>query len=404
MRLLMCSAYFESHRGGIEIVAGRLARELQRLGVRVTWLASDASPVPADADGAAGGRLRPVAAWNITERRLGIPLPLPGLAAVMAIWREVRAADAVLLHDSLYPMNVVAMLTARWHRKPVVLTQHIAAVPYSNPVLRAIMATANTLITRPMLAAADQIVFISTAVAGQFARVRFKAPPRLIFNGVDGGVFSLPAAGFDRQAARAALGLPTETPIALFVGRFVEKKGLHLIERLARRRPDVTFALAGWGAIDPRAWRLPNVFVLSGLEGHSLAPLYQSSDLLILPSVGEGLPLVIQEALACGLPVICGRETAAADPGAAALLESVAIEGIEPDAAADALAVSLDRILAGNGIAASSSAARERHAYVVARYGWTEAARSYISILNEVCRVGPTIATAERPKSSWDRA
>ena len=40
MRLLIVSAYFDSHRGGIEIVAGQLAREFSRAGEDVVWLAS----------------------------------------------------------------------------------------------------------------------------------------------------------------------------------------------------------------------------------------------------------------------------------------------------------------------------------------------------------------------------
>jgi hypothetical protein len=55
-----------------------------------------------------------IGAWNVTERRLGLPLPLPGPRGVATIWREVEAADAVLLHDSLYPTNILAMLAARW--------------------------------------------------------------------------------------------------------------------------------------------------------------------------------------------------------------------------------------------------------------------------------------------------
>lgn len=405
MRLLLASAYYESHRGGIEIVAGRLARELQRLGAKVTWLASNASPAPVEDAGC--GRIRALSAWNITERHLGVPLPLPGLSAVSTLWREVRDSDAVLLHDSLYPTNVVAMLAARWYSKPVVLTQHIAAVPYKNPVLRAVMATANALIARPMLATADQVVFISATVADHFARLPFGRPTRLIFNGVDSAVFQLPASGFDRRVTRTRLGMPADKPVALFVGRFVEKKGLHLIERLARRRPDVTFALAGWGPIDPQAWRLPNVLVLSDLEGASLVPLYQSSDLLLLPSIGEGLPLVIQEALACGLPVICGRETAAADPGAGHLLDSVAIEGVDPDHALEALAATIDRVLArsaGAAAAAGVPGARERHAYAASRYSWTEAARAYIDIIDGLRQAADTTAAADRRSRSWDRA
>jgi glycosyltransferase involved in cell wall biosynthesis len=320
-------------------------------------------------------------------------LPAPG--GIAAVWRAVRAADALLLHDSLYPTNVVAVLAARWHRKPVVLVQHIGAIPYRNPLLRALMGTANALIARPMLAAADQVVFISAAVAEHFSGVRFKTAPRLIFNGVDTDLFKLPAAGFDKSRTRASLGLPADRRVVLFVGRFVEKKGLHLIERLARRRPDLTFALAGWGRIDPGAWRLPNVHVLSNLQGPSLVPLYQASDVLILPSVGEGLPLVLQEALACGLPAICGQETATADPSAGALIEGVRIEGADPDETVTALAGRIDRVLAGHGEPCGAGAAQARYDYALSHYSWTEAAKAYLSIMSALAQPTSMLAEAE---------
>src|SRR4051794_25756393 len=47
MKLLMVSNYFESPRGGLEIIGGRLARELVRLGQDVRRLASNATPASA---------------------------------------------------------------------------------------------------------------------------------------------------------------------------------------------------------------------------------------------------------------------------------------------------------------------------------------------------------------------
>jgi hypothetical protein len=87
-------------------------------------------------------------------------------------------------------------------------------------VLRGLMAGANALIARPMLGAADQVVFISETVARHFASVGFKAPPQIVFNGVDTDLFRLPEAGFDTAATRARFDLPAVGPVALFVGRF----------------------------------------------------------------------------------------------------------------------------------------------------------------------------------------
>ncbi len=391
MKVLIGTAYFESHRGGIEIVAGRLARALGHNANAVTWLATDATPAPTAEDGC--GQPMSISAWNITERRFGFPLPLPGPRGVAAIWRAVGTTDALLLHDTLYPTNVVAMLAARRHRKPVVLVQHIAAVPYQSAVLRALMTMANAMIARPMLRAADQVVFISETVQRHFAAVRFKAPPQIVFNGVDTELFRMPSAQFDRPGARARFGLPAESEVVLFVGRFVEKKGLHIIERLARQRPDQIFALAGWGCIDPNSWRLPNVLVLSGLQGPSLVPLYQASDALLLPSVGEGFPLVMQEALACGLPIVCGSATAAADQSLKDLVEGAAIDTVDHERTTSAFGLALDRVLGGT-LETRNKAAQARHAYVASAYSWADAARTYGAIMKRLARTGMAPVTA----------
>jgi glycosyltransferase involved in cell wall biosynthesis len=398
MNVLMATAYFDTHRGGIEIVAGRLARELAGRGATVTWLATTATEPAADTACAT----LPIPAWNITERKLGIPLPLPSFGGIARIWRGVHRSDVVLLHDSLYPTNVVAMIAARWHRKPAIIVQHIAAVPYTNPLLRWLMQMANAVVTRPMLRAADQVVFISETVAKHFDTVRFKAPHRLIFNGVDTNVFRLPSGDFDRAAARRALGLPIDRPMALFVGRFVEKKGLHVIERLARSRPDVTFALAGWGPIDPAGWGLANVRVLSGLQGAQLAPLYQSSDVFLLPSIGEGLPLVMQEALACGRPVVCGLDTATADADLGSLVDGVEIAFADLDGTAARGSAALDRALAAAARPDANDGCRARHDFVHARYSWADAGATYLALMRDLVatRASGTLSAAKRSTQS----
>jgi len=380
MRLLIGTHYFETHRGGIEIVAGQLARCFTRAGVEITWLASDATPGPAPSEGC--GTARPLRTSNVIERRLGLPLPLPHPGALARIWREVRRADAVMLHDSLYPTNVALRAAAWAHRKPVMIVQHIGGVPYRSRALNQLMRLANRIVAGAMLRSAEQVVFISRTTQSYFSALPFRREPVLILNGVDTATFRPAESPAARAMRRRDRGLPETGPVLLFVGRFVEKKGLPVLEALARARPDLSFVLAGWGSMEPERWRLPNVRVYRDRQGASLVPLYQASDLFVLPSSGEGLPLVLQEALACGLPALCGADTATADPELARWVTGVPVDPADAAATADAFGTAITHHLKQppdlSRRAACAAACRSR-------YDWSAAAASYLTLLDRLC-------------------
>jgi glycosyltransferase involved in cell wall biosynthesis len=300
MRIALVTHYFPAHRGGVELVAAQIAQRLARdHGAEIEWHASDCD-APPQIDGV---RAVPGASCNLIERRLGFPYPLWSPGALVRLARAARAADAVHLHDCLYLPNLVACAAARLAGRPVVVTQHVGMVPYRSRLLRALLAGAYCLLGRMVLGSATQVAFVSEAVQRYFARfTKFKVPPLLVPNGVDARTF-FPA------------GTPGE-PYLLFVGRFVEKKGLALLRELAARMPQVRWVFAGWGPLDPEAWGLPNVQVIRGRTSSELVPLYQGARLLVLPSVGEGFPLVVQEAMACGTPAMVSEETAAGAPQA----------------------------------------------------------------------------------------
>jgi glycosyltransferase involved in cell wall biosynthesis len=378
MRVLVCSAYFESHRGGIEIVAGQLAREFVSLGHSVSWLAADSSSPPSGSS--AAGRAVPLRASNASERWLQIPQPIPGVSAFRTIKREVARADVVHLHDALYPAHMLAFMLARRHGKPVVLTQHIAAIPYRNHLLRLLMRAMNRLLARPMLACADQVVFISKLTAKAFQDVDYRRPPRMIFNGVDTGTFRPARDAAEKAKWRDRFGLAQHRPVALFVGRFVEKKGLGVLRQAAALGSDIDWVFAGWGGLDPSAWGLANVFVRAGLTQASLAPLYGASDVLVLPSTGEGLPLVLQEAMACGLASILNAETAAADDRLDGLVDPVLLDPGDTLNNAAAVLQAVRVALARNG----PEQCQRRFECMRAWYSWPAAARQYQGIFERV--------------------
>jgi glycosyltransferase involved in cell wall biosynthesis len=102
----------------------------------------------------------------------------------------------------------------------------------------------------------------------------------------------------------------------LFVGRFTQKKGLALIREIAAARSEWTWTLVGTpGDVDPASWGLENVIVRPPCAQSELSKTYRAATLFLLPSVGEGFPLVVAEAMGCGTPVLIGPDFAAALPG-----------------------------------------------------------------------------------------
>lgn len=293
----------------------------------IVWCASDVNlpegPFPD------GLTCVPMRTLNVVEDKLHVPYPLWGPGSLWKLWRASRSADVVHLHDFFYMGNVLAFLFAKLRGKPVIITQHIGFVPYQNPVLRLILGTVNATLGKVLLSWANQVVYISETVLDYFqGRITYRRPALFIPNGVDTEMYT-PGTEDERSSVLKELNLPQDKPVFLFVGRFVEKKGLHILEQLVKRVPDVTWCFAGWGPMDPEGWGADNVRIIKGRSGAALAEVYRAADLLVLPSVGEGFPLVIQEAMACGTPAFVSTTTAGAQAEARDLMihEAVSEDG-----------------------------------------------------------------------------
>lgn len=324
LKILLVTHYYPEHRGGVEIVAGKLAEYLLQEGdIEIIWMASNTNPHPVDT---LGLRCLPMKASNMIEDKLHIPYPLWSLPSYAKLWKEVKATDIIHLHDYLYMSNIIAFLFAQINRKPLVITQHIGFIPYKSFLFRGLLSFLNKTLGIWILRQSNQTIFISEVVQKYFSNnTRFRRPSLMIPNGVDTKIY-FPAEEEERQQIRQELGLDLKRPILLFVGRFVEKKGLPILRQLVSRFSFVQWVFAGWGAMNPEAWNLPNVTIFRDRRDSTLTPLYQVADLLILPSKGEGFPLVIQEAMACGTPVMVSSETVQAYSAAQHLIFSEEIE------------------------------------------------------------------------------
>ncbi len=308
MRMLLVTHFFPAHGGGLERVALELARQFAARDVHITWISSDTDAAPqglgANVDCIA------VRTSNFIEQRTQLPYPLWSPASLALLWRRIGAADAVHVHEHLYACSIVAVLLARLRARPVIITQHMGALRLRSRFGTLLYSVGARLLGLLMFRLAHGAVFISANVR-RFFGLENAARAALIFNGVNLERFT-PVAD-DKAQLRRRLGLP-DRPVVLFVGRLVRKKGLHIVEALARRIPEAHWLVVGSGPEAPAPSPHGNLTLAGRIPNDRLPDFYRAVDLLILPSSGEGFPLVVQEAMCCGTGILSSEEVASACP------------------------------------------------------------------------------------------
>lgn len=377
MRILLVTHFYPGHGGGIERVAEQLARRMTAMGHDLTWAASDVDPSAT----ASAGRALPMRCFNGIERLTGFPYPLWSPGSLRQLARAVHQADAVHVHDAIYAGSLAAAWLARRYRKPLVVTQHIGEVPLP-PHLRPLLGLANRLGAWAVLKRASGVAFISPAVRQVFERLTGPQPTyAYVPNGVDTSIFH--ATHAPRAELKAALGLDPAHPLMLFVGRFVPKKRLPIVREMAACRPGWQWCVIGQGPEQPAHWGLANVHVPGALAQTRVADYCRAADLLVLPSEGEGFPLVVQEAMACGLPACI---TPAVASGATLPADCwLPLPEVTGDRAATVAAGlrAIDAWLAQPATLLAQQRARCA-AYAADTWDWSRAVQQHLAMLNPI--------------------
>jgi teichuronic acid biosynthesis glycosyltransferase TuaC len=110
----------------------------------------------------------------------------------------------------------------------------------------------------------------------------------------------------NRDEARAALGLPDDARIVLFVGHAQVEKGVAVLDAAVRSLQSELRGLQAYAAGQP-GLEVPGLTALGVLPAEGLALWLNAADVMCLPSFAEGSPVSVVEALACGTPVVATR-------------------------------------------------------------------------------------------------
>jgi glycosyltransferase involved in cell wall biosynthesis len=234
------------------------------------------------------------------EMRRAIPDP----RGLVRLIRLVRAWRPTVLHSHMLHANLMARSLRPFARIPVVVsTIHNI---YEGGRLRMLgYRLTNALV--------DQMTIISQAAADRFIRERIvpRALLEVVPNGVDTERYRFVPLG-TRDRLRQSLGLGREFAW-LAVGRFEAAKDhpnmLRAFARVCAARPDAVLLLVGRGSLQTEIETLAGTLGLNGrvrfVGTREDVPEFMTvADAYVMSSAWEGMPMVLLEAGAAGLPIV----------------------------------------------------------------------------------------------------
>lgn len=232
-----------------------------------------------------------------------VELPLLIIANIYYVFKIIKKEKIDLIHAHwIIPSGFVCNIVKSILRKPLIVSVHGSdIVLIRKPYFRHI--------GRHILRAIDICTVNSTATRDLLLDVlRSNKEPKIIPMGVDINLF--------KPFSRHPYGNNSEkSPVILTVGRLDKNKGFNYIidamPKLIRKFPGTKLVIAGDGPekdnllTQIKSLHLEqNVCLVGAVRNKDLPKFYNTADLFVLPSLKEGLGVVLLEAMACGTPVI----------------------------------------------------------------------------------------------------
>jgi glycosyltransferase involved in cell wall biosynthesis len=279
---------------------------------------------------------------------------------LLAIPWRLRRAGVGLIHSHGYKASILAFVARAVAGIPVLATCHLLYVTRSSPVTYRLLVRLEQILFRRF----PRVISVSQAIRDRLVSLGIPAGnAQVISNGIYLSDYVKPEPDLLR-ARKLALGLREESVVIANLARLTEQKAqrdlLSATKSIADQGHDVQLLLVGDGELRPQ---LEREIQRSGLEGRVLLlgfrsdslEILQIADIFALPSLEEGLPMSLLEAMATELPVVVSTVGAMPDvvrdrqegllipPGDVLRLTSALLELLENPALAATLATGARR-------------------------------------------------------------
>lgn len=300
-----------SRLGGVETYLLRLAPHLRQVGHRVIFVTREGTPLAHEAR---------TLGFETHEWFRGGKNPV----TVYRLARLMRHERVDVVHTHIFSANSLGALAAKLAGIP-----SVARVPATESVEHYRKST--------------YVYAVSRNVARYLEKQGFPAEKlRVFYNGVDWHRFEMLP---DKDEARKSWRVPADAYVVCCAASLTARKGQRfLLEAVATLPPGTHLLLCGEGK-EETALRQKAVELGLDERVHFLGfqsdirPALAASDVFVLPSLHEGLPNVVLEALAAGLPTV-----ATAIAGTPEIIEDGVNGFLVPAGEVEPIAAALDKL------------------------------------------------------------
>jgi glycosyltransferase involved in cell wall biosynthesis len=293
-----------------------------------------------------------------------------GVSVVWRLSRLLAKLRPTILQTFLFHANIAGRLAGTAARVPIIVSGIRVAEKRGSLRLWIDRAT-DWMVSRHVCVSQDVAAF--SAARGGLPIGKLEVIP----NGVDARVYA--------EATRADLGefgIPAGSRTILFVGRLDPQKGPFVLMAAARellpRHNDLHVLLVGDGPLAENLGKwvakehLADRIHFAGRRS-DVPSLLRAAEIFVLPSLWEGLPNVVLEAMAAGVPVVASQVEGISD-----LLTDDRTGLIVPANAAPELIEAIERLLADPQHAHQMGHSAQQH--VQAEFAWDEVVGKYAAL------------------------
>ena len=304
MRIGLFSDTYVPQVNGVATTVHHLAEELERMGHEVYVFCPRVHRRHRDRPNV----IRFPAIIFPFERQHRIAFGLPARA------RRVLPRLEIVHSHTEFSLGTLALWAAKVFRVPHIHTYHTHYVIYRHYLPPPFRPPRR--LTEALVAAycnrCDAVTVESRAMEEELRRYGVRVPVYRYPYGVDLRQYAGPL----EHDMRRELGLPAGARVCLYVGRIAKEKNLSFLlsafAEAAKRRDDLYLVVVGGGPFfrmfteERDRLGLSERVILAGyVRGKRLIDYYRGADLFVFASKTETLGLVVIEAMAAGLPVVC---------------------------------------------------------------------------------------------------